>query len=538
MDNKNLPVLNKTLLMDPGFTEAAQSKGVHVPTKDMLRHREKFITFGEGNFVRSFIYWMIDRMNQRGLFLGRGVALQPINPDLLSQEDLVSALNEQDCLYTTVLRGLREGKVIDERTIVSSMSRILAFKSEAYWKDTLLLARNPALEFVFSQTTEAGIRIHPDDKQDATPPISYPAKLTLFLYERYKHLGKSNNSGLVIIPTELNYRSGDMLKRCVLEIMSRFNLESPFRSWFDGYVTICNAVVDSIITGKPGSDESAKLHKELEYVDNALSIGEPFHLWVIEDKTGGVKKKLPLDRVPELNVQFVEDLEIDHQKKMRILCGAHTSMIAPSYLIGNESVRESIKDPLVGRFTKTLIYDEACRSIDIPYDEARAYSNAIFERFLNPDIHHKLLTLSLNITSKVAERIVPTIVDLCEKQEIVPPFLSFAFAAYLVFMRGDGVGQNGMVYAYRNPHRGHGEKYFINDRENAKFFFDAYRQIDINDRQSVSEFVFIVLGRFDLWGTNLNRLLDGKFTASVEDNLHIILNRGMQKALEDIFREG
>ena len=536
MSTKNLPILKKSLVADPRFIKATQAKGIHIPPNDMLQLKEKFITFGEGNFVRSFIYWMIHRMNQRGMFLGSGVAIQPIDPGKLSQEDLVSALTHQDGLYTTILRGLRECKAVDERYIVSSMSRVLPFESKTYWEDTLSLAGHPGLEFIFSQTTEAGIRVHPDDAPDVKPPISFPAKLTSFLYERYKQLGESNNSGLIIIPTELNYRSGDMLNKCILEVIDRFKLESHFKSWFNEQIIICNSVVDSIITGKPGPDELISLHKQLGYVDNALSIGEPFNLWVIEDKTETVKEKLPLDQIPGLNVKFVEDLEIEHQKKMRILCGAHTSMIAPSYLIGNEFVKESMEDPLVGPFVKSLIYDEACKSMDIPYDEAKDYADAMFERFLNPHIHHKLLTLSLNITSKVAERIVPSVVDLCEKHNVLPNYLSFAFAGYLYFMKGNGVNPDGMVYAYRNFPDNNKEKYFINDKDNAEFFFTAYQAVDSTDKASVGELVYKLLGRSDLWGTDLNRLLNGKFSESVRDFLHHILNAGMRNAIENIIK--
>ena len=475
-------------------------------------------------------------MNLNGLFMGSGVAIQPIDPGQLSQEDLVSALSDQEGLYTTILRGLREGAAVDEKHIVSSLSRVLPFQSKTYWEDVLSLASNPGLAFVFSQTTEAGIRAHPDDAPEIIPPLSFPAKLTLFLYERFKQLGSEESSGLTIIPTELNYRSGDMLQQAISEIVEKFNLEKSFSSWLKEKIIICNSVVDSIITGKPDAQQLNALHKQLGYVDNAISIGEPFNLWVIEDKTNAVKEKLPLDRIPGLNVKFVDDLEVEHQKKMRILCGAHTSMIAPSFLMGNESVKESMEDPLVGPFIKKMIYEEACRSMDVPYEESKKYADAIFERFVNPHIHHKLLTLSLNITSKAAERIVPSIVDLCRNKHVLPKYLSFAFAGYLYFMKGEGMTEDNMVYSHRTTADHKKEKYFINDKDNAAFFLNAYRATDLTDKASIGDLVTKILGRADLWGEDLNYLLDGKFFESVRDNLHKIMKVGLRRALEDIMQ--
>jgi tagaturonate reductase len=174
--------------------------------------------------------------------------------------------------------------------------------------------------------------------------------------------------------------------------------------------------------------------------------------------------------------------------------------------------------------------------MDVPYEEAKTYADAIFERFVNPHIHHKLLTLSLNVTSKAAERIVPSIVDLCRNKQVLPNYLSFAFAGYLYIMKGEGMTEDGMVYSHRTTSENKEEKYFINDKDNAAFFFDAYRAVDLTDKASVGEFVTKILGREDLWGEDLNYLLDGRFFESVRDHLHKIMTVGMRRALEDIMQ--
>ena len=413
------------------FQKAMESRGIILPSPEAFSHEEKFLTFGEGNFLRSFLYWIIDRMNLNGRFAGRGIAVQPVDPGLLTQEDLSLGLARQDCLYTSILRGLRNGGRIEEKYIVSSMSRIIPFKSTTYWQDILTAASSPTLELVFSQTTEAGIRIDPADAPDATPPHSFPAKLTLFLYNRYRCLGSTAESGLIIVPTELNYRSGDLLRDCIQELIRRFKLEEDFQNWFQRHVIIANSIVDSIISGKPNAVECAKLHRELGYTDNALSIGEPFKLWVIEDPARTVRAKFPAEDIPGFQMRYVDDLEYEHQMKMRLLCGAHSAMIAPSFLVGNDTVGESMKDPLILSYLRRMLYEEACPSMDIPYRQAADYTDAVLERFRNPFIEHKLLTLSLNYTSKMAERIIPSIIDFCRQNPIPPKGLAFALAAYI-----------------------------------------------------------------------------------------------------------
>lgn len=535
--NCPLPELSRELLERVDFRKAMAAKGIDLPSPDACSYEEKFLTFGEGNFLRSFLYWIVDRMNMNDRFEGRGIAVQPVNPDLLSQDDLSLSLARQDCLFTTVLSGLQNGARVEEKYIVSSMSRIIPYKSKTYWKDILSAARSPALKLVFSQTTEAGIQIDPADDIQEMPPRSFPAKLTLFLYHRYRSLGHCGDSDLIILPTELNYRSGDLLRNCILELARRFKLEDDFLSWFGEHVVIANSVVDSIISGKPGPKECKKLHRELGYVDNALSIGEPYKMWVIEDPAHSIRTSFPAEEISGFKVQYVDDLEYEHQKKMRLLCGAHTAMIAPSFLIGNETVGESMKDPLILSFLHRLLYEETCRSMDIPYQQAVEYTDTVLERFRNPFIEHKLLTLSLNYTSKMAERIVPSIIDLGRKSHLPPKGLAFAFAAYMIFMKIEEMDANGNACGFRNLPPNDRGRYRVNDHQQANFYYHAYEKTDLRSKESLGQLARVVLGRSDIWKVDLNDFLDGALTRLVTENLFSIFTLGMRQSLCREFTE-
>ena len=528
-----LPELNKALLARPGIGAALMSAGVRLPKPESFTWAENFLTFGEGNFLRTFVYGTIDEMNRAGTFRGRGVAIQSVDPDQFSQEDPAPILARQDCLYTTVLHGMRDSRAVEERTIVASMSRVILYQSPGYWREVLAAAASPTLRLIFSQTTEAGIRLHPGDTREAAPAVSFPAKLALFLEHRFKTLGNTGESRLVIVPTELNYRSGDLLNSCVGELSAQWKLGDAFNAWMRKRVVICNSVVDSIVTGKPDAAEAEALYGELGYRDGALSVAEPFKFWVIEDRTGKLAMDFPVVGAPGITVRIVNDLENDHKKKMRILCGAHTAMIGVSFLAGNDTVRASVEDPLAGRFIENLIYDEACPSIDGPAEETRAYADAIVERFRNPFTEHKLLTLSLNITAKVRERLVSSILDLCRGNAAPPPRLVFAFAGYIAFMQVREIDESGRAVGYRNPREASGESYPINDRENTGFFHETFQGIDTRSRESVARLVAAVLRRQDLWGEDLCEISDGAFARMVGDDLGLIFEKGMRAALRE-----
>lgn len=247
---------------------------------------ERVIQFGEGNFLRAFVDWMFDQMNKNNLFNGRIVVVQPI------AQGLVDKLNEQDGLYTLLLRGLKDGKATELKEIISSVSRGINPYTE--WDEYLACAENPNIEFVVSNTTEAGIAYDKNDSLENKPPVSYPGKLTAYLYHRFNHFNGDPSKGMVIIPCELIDRNGDNLKKIILQLADDWNLSETFKSWIMEHNTFLNTLVDRVVTGYP-KDEINAILENLGYNDNLVDTGELFHLWVIEGPKE-LSERLPLPR--------------------------------------------------------------------------------------------------------------------------------------------------------------------------------------------------------------------------------------------------
>lgn len=76
----------------------------------------KVIQFGEGNFLRGFVDWMIQKMNDQSLFNGSVALVQPLKTGLLP------LLEEQNYEYTHYLKGIKNGEPICEHYTNSSIS--------------------------------------------------------------------------------------------------------------------------------------------------------------------------------------------------------------------------------------------------------------------------------------------------------------------------------------------------------------------------------------------------------------------------------
>ena len=210
---------------------------------------ERVLQFGEGNFLRAFVDWMIGRMNARGLFNGSVVVVQPI------PQGMVDKINEQDGLYTVLLRGIESGKAVEEKEIVTSVSR--GVNPYTDFAGLLRCAENPDLRFVVSNTTEAGIAFSATDRLTDAPPESFPGKLTAFLYHRFRHFGGASEKGCVMLPCELIERNGDTLKRTVLQTARLWKLGPAFLDWLENQNEFTNTLVDRIVTGFPGDEFTA-----------------------------------------------------------------------------------------------------------------------------------------------------------------------------------------------------------------------------------------------------------------------------------------
>ena len=387
--------------------------------------KETVIQFGEGNFLRGFFDYFLHKMNEKGLYDGKAVVVQPISMGRAAE------LNEQDCKYNLYLRGIQNGEIVKEHTFVESISRCIdPYKN---YKDYMALADNPDFRFVVSNTTEAGIEFVDTCKFDDKPALSFPGKLTQLLYRRYKN----GLNGFVVLSCELIDNNGAELKKCVLKYAELWNLESDFVAWLENENYFVNTLVDRIVTGYP-NDETKDAHPDDKFLDTA----EIFHLWVIE---GDFEDEFPLKKAG-FNVVWTDDAKPYKKIKVRILNGAHTSLVAGALLSGIETVGEAMKDEITYAFLNKCVKEEIVPTIG-ENDESISFANSVFDRFKNPYIQHKWRSIALNSVSKFAVRDLPTLLEYKEKNGKAPKGLTLALANLIYFYKNDNPDDNADVVA-------------------------------------------------------------------------------------------
>lgn len=394
------------------------------------RYPEKIIQFGEGNFLRAFVDWMVDILNQKTDFNSGITIVRPID----TQQP---KLDEQDGLYTAMIRGLNEqGQPVAEPRLISSVNREISVYRE--FDSYLACAENPDLEWIFSNTTEAGISYSDDDNYADCPPATFPAKLTRFLHQRFTCFNGAADKGLIVVPCELIDYNGEKLKEYVVAYARRWQLGDEFVSWLNNSNTFCSTLVDRIVTGYPHG-EIKTLEQQLGYQDRFLVTAEYFYLFVIQGPEW-LKDKLKLDQV-SLNIHVVDDIKPYKERKVGILNGAHTAMMPVAYLAGIRTVGDAMNDPAISGFVDRLLQQEVIPTLSLDKDELKQFASDVIARFSNPYIQHELLAISLNSLTKFKTRLLPQLVTYQQKYQQVPEHIVFALAALILFYRGEYQGE-------------------------------------------------------------------------------------------------
>ena len=438
---------------------------------------EKVLQFGEGNFLRAFVDWMIDKANRDGIYRGSIVLCQPI------AQGLKDMINAQDGVYTLAMRGAENGQPVENIEVITSVSRCI--NPYENYEDLMEIARSADLEVVVSYTTEAGIAYHEGDRLTDRPPVSFPAKVTAFLYERYKVFNGDPQKGLLFLPVELIDNNGAELKRIVLKYAEEWELGQEFTEWVNTANEFTSTLVDRIVTGYP-RDEISYFEEKLGYKDNIIDTSELFNLWVIE----GDKKwadKLPVHKT-DANVIWTDDVKPYKKRKVRILNGAHTSTVLAAYLAGFDIVGDFMKDDTVRTFMNDVIYKEVIPTLDLPKEELESFAAAVNDRFANPYIKHNLLDIALNSCSKFNARCLPSLLGYVEEKGELPKCLTFSLAAFIKFYQGEW--KDGVYTGTRKD----GTQYPLRDDEAViRFFADAWAE---NDAEKAAE---SVLSNKDFW---------------------------------------
>ncbi|MCR4807790.1 MAG: tagaturonate reductase [Lachnospiraceae bacterium] len=466
---------------------------------------ERVLQFGEGNFLRAFTDHFIDILNEKAEFNGKVVVVQPRGTGRKCD-----VINGQDGLYTLLLRGNDKGRKVDEKRVISCISRCINPYRE--YDAFLKCALNPDLRFIVSNTTEAGIVYDPECGLADEPASSFPGKLTQFLYERFK----SGLPGFIILSCELIDRNGDELLKCVLEYAKQWDLPDDFKDWLERENLFCSTLVDRIVPGYPGA-EADKICEELGYRDELLDAGEVFASWVIEGP-GTIMDEFPADKAG-LPIQVVDNVDPYKKRKVRILNGAHTSMVLAAFLAGKDIVRDCMEDDCIRGFMDRTLNDEIIPVLKgLDEKELKSFTEAVFDRFANPFIDHELLSIALNSTAKWKARVMPSLLEYYEMKKELPKLLTFSFAAYLAFYRRGRSHEEGALKGSRG-----GEEFLIKDDG---WVLDEFLKLRDEDDEA---FTKAIIDNERMWGSPLKDLPG--FKEAVLSDIKLINEKGMYEAM-------
>lgn len=473
----------------------------------------KVMQFGEGNFLRAFIDWMIDKSNEAGKFGGMVQLIQPL------PQGMADVINEQDGLYTLILRGIENGAAVEHKRVITCVKGCL--KTDSEWGKIVECACLPSLELVFSNTTEAGIEYQAEEYTPGQAQQTYPAKLTSLLFERFK----AGQKGLIMVPCELIDKNGVKLRECILHYAADWALGEDFTQFIEKECTFLNTLVDRIVAGYPRT-EAASYCEKLGFEDKLLDCGEIFHLFVIEGDEK-FRQKIPFAE-SGLNLVWTADQTPYRSRKVRFLNGGHTSSVLAAYLAGFDFVDKMTADPLFGHYLRTALFEEVFPTVLLPEDEKRAFAESIIERFLNPFAHHQLISISLNSISKWRVRVLPSLLDYVKLKGVLPKVLTFSFAALLAFYRGVK-SADGKWTGKRES----GTYPICDDESKINTINAAYSELDRSG--DYSKFIEIIASNTDFWGQDLNQIPG--FTIAASADLKSIENDGIIAAVRKLLEK-
>jgi len=469
---------------------------------------ERVLQFGEGNFLRAFVNYWFDVANEKAGWNGKCVLVQPIAAGLAKQ------INAQDGLYTLYLRGRQNGEKVDQKRVISSVSRCLNPYEASDYAAMMEVAVSDDLAYIVSNTTEAGIVYDPSCQKDEQPPSSFPAKLTQVLLRRYE----AGKPALVILSCELIDNNGKELKKCVEQYIEQWGLDDGFRAWVDT-CTFCSTLVDRIVPGRiRDTEEVARLESENGYHDELIDVGEVFGVWNIEGPEW-LAKQLPFEAAG-LNCPVVPDVTPYKKRKVRILNGAHTGFVLGAYLAGFNIVRDCMQDDTVRGFMNKMLYDEVIPTLPLDKADLESFAAAVQDRFNNPFVNHELMSISLNSTSKWRARNMPSFLEYIDKTGSLPPCLTASFAFYIAFYRGVRLDEKGLIGQRK------GNEYTIQDDRAVLEFYAAHKD------DSNAALAHAVMSNTDFWGQDLTEIAG--FEQAVVQTLDQIQQNGTLAVMQSV----
>lgn len=387
------------------------------------------LLFGGGNFVRAFIGSIFQTYNE---VLGQNLGITVVKVTPGKYLDWIA----QEGLYHVNTKGIKNSVLVEETKLISCVREVLSCYDQ--WPEFLDTAGNPDIKYIISNTTESGLRYKEEVYSEQRVPDEFPAKLTIWLYERFKILGNNSTSGVTLLPCELLEDNGTLLKNLIVQYAELWSFDPAFKTWLNSACHFCNTLVDRIV---PGASQASKENtfESLGFIDQLLTEGEPYHFLAIEAPEV-VQKELPIDQVG-LNIIYTDDLAPYRHRKVRILNGAHSSMVPVGLLSGCKTVGDVMESKSVENYVKSVIFQEIIPALSLPEEGLQTYANDILDRFRNPFIKHQLISIALNSFSKFKARILPSIKDYVAKFDQCPDGLCLAYAAMIYLYRGEINGE-------------------------------------------------------------------------------------------------
>ena len=478
---------------------------------------ERILQFGTGVLLRGLCDYAVDKANKNGVFNGRIVVVKSTRSDS-------SDFDRQDSVYTLQQKGISDtGETINNATIITAINRVIDATSQ--WEDVLKCAANQNIDIVISNTTEAGL-VYVQEDIFQSPPQSFPAKLTAVLYERFCVFGGAETRGLTIVPTELVVENGKLLRGYVLQHAAANDLPNDFVEWLDSACDFCDSLVDRIVSGAPSKAE--KEHRFLEdynYRDELCIDSEPFMLWAIQGNAR-VKERLSFAKTDN-RVVITEDIAPFREQKLRILNGGHTISVPLAFLADKIIVREMMEDAVLGRFVESVILNEILPTVEPICSDAPSFANAVINRFKNPFIAHKLISITFQNTAKMQARNAETFNRYYAQTGQIPPLMSLGFAAYLLFSKVEKV-ENGKYFGQNTE----GSDFYPITDDKANILQQKWALIHgKNDKKSLLEFVENVVSDASLFG-NYELKNMPEFVEIVAGYLFQLMNFGVNKTIE------
>ena len=474
---------------------------------------ERIIQFGEGNFLRAFVDWIIYNMNQKTDFNSSVVVVQPI------ERGMVDWLNGQDCLYHLNLQGKENGRPVNTLTRIDAISR--ALNPYTQYQAFMALAEQPEMRFIISNTTEAGIAFDDSCKFTDVPASSYPGKLVQLLFHRDQYFNGAADKGMIIMPCELIFLNGHHLKACINQYIDLWKADlgadyEGFKAWFRDHCFVCATLVDRIVPGFP-RDTIKEIQEKICYKDNLVVKAESFHLWVIEKAENmtveQLQKEFPAHKAG-LHVLITDNEKPYHARKVTLLNGPHTVLSPVAFLSNVDIVRDACEHPVIGKYIHKVQFDELMQTLDLPMEELRQFATDVMERFENPFVDHQVISIMLNSFPKYETRDLPGLKIYLERKGELPRGLVFGLAAIITYYKG-GKRSDGTA---------------ITPNDDKKIMDRLTELWNTGDTQKVAEGVLA----FDyIWHEDLNKTVPG-LTELVKKYLDLIQEKGMLDAVKDI----